>query len=107
MNHTFSEVSVEVQGVIIFVNLIICLATVGCIAYYVLIAKTLPDFKQCSRCWEGVKKKKKSPLDISSSDEEDPIEYRARVDRDVAKGQVQVRADMEMQKGFKEDLGIE
>lgn len=104
MNHTFSEVSVEVQGVIIFVNWLLCMGTIGVVAYYVLIAKSLPDFKSCTQ--KKKKKKKKDPFgaDLSlSSEEETPEEMEAEIDE----LRHQVRADMELQQNLKDDLGME
>lgn len=101
MNHTFSEVSVEVQGVIIFVNWLVCIATIGVVAYFVLIAKSLPDFKSCKK-----RKKKKDPFSAdlsSSSEEETPEEMEAEID----KLRHQVREDMELQQNLKDDLGME
>lgn len=136
MNHTFSEVPLEVQGVIIFGNWLLCMTTVGLVAYYALIARALPNWKlwvaTCKKlcCDEkkGKRKKKKKKgkskqlIDYSSSsssDDEDEDEdddqrsdetleeYRERVERQIDKGRVQVRADMKIQQDFKADLGME
>jgi len=93
MNHTFSEVSFEIQGVVIFINWLLCMTTIGVVAYYVLVAKTLPDFKKCCQ--------------TKKEEEDDPESYRELVERDIDKERVKVRQDMELQKGFKADLGIE
>ena len=95
MNHTFSEVSFEIQGVVIFINWLLCMTTIGIVAYYVLVAKTLPDFKKCCQ----TKKEEE--------EEDDPEMYRERVERGIDMERVKVRQDMELQKEFKADLGIE
>ena len=108
MNHTLSELPFEVQGVLIFFNWILCMATFSTVAYYTLVVKTLPPIpKDIFSCCEAKKKKKApGPDDPQQSDEDDET-YRARVEAEIDKGRAQLREDMKVEQEFRDLLGME
>jgi hypothetical protein len=92
---TLSNLPLEVQGVFIFINWILCMSCLVTCVLYVLIWKQIP---QIPKCIPLGKREEKS--------EETEEEYRERVEREIDVGRVQVRQDMKLIGDFKDDLGM-